>query len=167
MGSYSKNLLFDHALPNFEDSIITFNSYPPGSALFIYYFSVIVGQTEGIALIAQAVAILSGILPLFSISSFNIFELNNKKLITRKILLTLISILVSIYLLNGPTTVKDLLVDTLLNVVGIELFTLIFYFDKPRKIWLPVISLASYLTIMKNSGMFCHVPLLYAVVSTK
>lgn len=151
-----KSVLMNDALPNFEDTIIGFNTYPPGSALYIYYFSKIVGVSEGIVLIAQMFILLSGLLALFSFSSFSMLDIKgNKHLPMKKIILTLITLLVSLYLLAGPTSIHNLLVDTLLNTTGLALFSLVYYyFDSVEKITIPVALLISFLTLIKNSGVF-------------
>lgn len=151
-----KNMVIDNRLPNIENPTVTFNSYPPGSALFIYYFMKIVGVSEGFALFAQMLIILSSILTLFSYSSFSIIDMIRfREKPTKKIFISVILIFTSIYLLNGPSSVHNLLVDTLLSVIGIALFSLIYYyFNHPSKIFISVFLLSFFLTLIKNSGIF-------------
>lgn len=155
-GLVVKNILKADALPTFQNAKITYNSYPTGSAIFIYYFCKIVGISEGLAIFGQMVVILSGLLSLFSFTSYQVL---NKKMskteITKKNIINIIVILLYVYLLNGPSPIHDLLVDTLLNVVGLSMFAIIYYyFETPKKILVPVISLAIFLTLIKNSGLF-------------
>lgn len=155
-GLIVKSMLINNALPNFEDTIIGFNTYPPGSALYIYYFTKIVGNSEGIALIGQMSIILSGLLSLFSFSSFMLSDFKeNKQLYIKKILLTIGTLIISLFILNGPTTIHNLLVDTLLNATGLALFALIYYYlYSVEKIAIPTAILVSFLLLIKNSGTF-------------
>lgn len=153
-GLVVKNMLIDDALPNFENITIEFSSYPLGSALFIYYFCSIVGISEGLALIGQIIFILSGLLTLYSFSSFQIIK-KTKNIRFINIVLFIITTFISVYLLDGASSIHNLLVDTLLNTTAISLFALIYYYSEtPYKIILPVTSLASSLILIKNSGMF-------------
>lgn len=151
-----KNIVFYNRLPNFENLTIAFNSYPPGSALFIYYFMKITGISEGRAIIGQMFIILSSLLTLFSFTSYPLIssEKQNKsnfKNISMNVAVTL----VSLYLLNGPSSIRNLLVDTLLIVIGVALFALIyFYMYSPHKIYIPIALLGIVLTLVKNSGLF-------------
>lgn len=74
-----KSMLMNDSLPNFEDPILTFNSYPPGSALFIYYFNRILGVGEGLSLYAQMIMILASLLTLYSFSSYQVLDKNISK----------------------------------------------------------------------------------------
>lgn len=152
-GLIVKTLLLENKLPNFEISAITHNGYPPGAALFIYYFCKTVGATEGFALIGQMIIMLSALLPIFSFTSFS---LNNiKKNDGIKVLLIILTILLSLYLLSGPYSIHSLLVDNLLVVVSVSLFALIYYYlDNPEMIYIPVFLLASFITLIKNIGIF-------------
>lgn len=155
-GLIVKNMLNSNALPNFENSTIQFKSYPPGSALFIYYFCFFVGKSEGLALFSQLLIILSSILTLFSFSSFSVFNLDFRKgKVFKNVILSFIPIFSTLYLLNGPSSIHNLLVDTLVSVVGIATFSLVYYyFNSPTKIFFPLILLSSFLILIKNSGMF-------------
>ena len=155
-GLIVKNMLDSNSLPNFENTTIRFNSYPPGSALFIYYFCFFVGKSEGLALFAQLLIILSSLLTLFSFSSFSVLNISkNENSILKNVFLNIITIFASLYLLNGPTSIHQLLVDTLISVVGIAIFAMIYYyFNFPHKIFFPLIFLTLFLTLIKNSGMF-------------
>lgn len=103
-GVIVKSLIMNKAVFNANESIITFNSYPPGSALFIFYFSNLVGVSESLALYSQIIVILSALLPLFSFSSFEI--LDKSLVINRKMkgIIFLLTTLISLMLLNGPLT---------------------------------------------------------------
>lgn len=151
-----KNMVIYDRLPNFENVTISFNSYPPGSALFIYYFMKIVGISEGRAIIGQLFIILSSLLTLFSFTSYPLFssrkdKQNNFKNIFMNIAVTL----VCLYLLNGPSPIRDLLVDNLIIVIGVAMFAIIyFYMYSPYKIYISIALLGALLTLVKNSGLF-------------
>lgn len=154
-GLIVKNLLMEDRLPNFTNVRIMHNSYPPGSALFIYYFCKIVGATEGLALIGQMIMSMSGLLSLFSFSSFTfgkVKKLNKKFLLN--VLLTIFTVFISLKLLTGPYALHSLLVDELVTIISVSLFSLIYYyFNSPEAIYIPVLFLASFLTIIKSVGM--------------
>lgn len=155
-GLVVKNILYADALPTLQNAKITYNSYPTGSAMFIYYFCKIVGMSEGLAIFGQMIVLLSGLLSLFSFTSYQILSKAKTKIqIIKKNVINIIIILLCIYLLNGPSPIHGLLVDTLLNVIGLSMFVIIYYyFETPQKIVIPIISLVVYLTLVKNSGLF-------------
>lgn len=65
------------------------------------------------------------------------------------------TLFVSLYLLSGPSTILNLLVDTLLNVVALSMFALVYYYLKePEKITIPLSFGLVFLTLIKNSGVF-------------
>lgn len=155
-GLIVKSMIIEDSLPNFENIMIQFSSYPPGTALFIYFFCRIVGASEGLALIGQMVIILSSILTLFSFSSYKISTITDRKYFSlKKNILIILTVFVSVYLLNGPSSIHNLLVDTVLNVSSIALIALVYYYlKKPQKTYIPVMFLSTFLILIKNSGLF-------------
>jgi len=107
-----KQMLNTNRFPNFTDTLITFQSYPLGSATYIYYFSKIVGQSESIQMLAQAYIMISMILPVFAFIKHN------------KLLCTIPVLLMSNLLLCYHVNIYNLLVDTLLPLTGMA--TLLF-----------------------------------------
>ena len=101
-----KDMLRTNRMPNFESTMIVFQAYPLGSALYIYYFCTLIGDRESFQMLAQAFMMLTAIMPLFS--------LVKKHRIWNLIYLLLFTNLVFVALI--PLT--DLLVDTLLPLFG-------------------------------------------------
>ncbi len=62
----TKQMLLTDRFPNFQDIVIEYQDYPPGSACFIYYLSSFVSQKEWIQMIAQAFMMLSFAISIFS-----------------------------------------------------------------------------------------------------
>ena len=139
-----KQMLLTNRFPNFQDPIILFQSYPLGSSVFVYYVSRVISPvSEGCQMFAQTMLNLSMILPLFSCA---------KK---QKVLNFFIVIGASVFLLsynNGPT---NLLVDTLLPLVGIAGFLLLeeTLSEGNQLTWFPIL-FASSAILIKNSGIF-------------
>lgn len=70
-GMIVRHLLTHNRLPTPADELITFQSYPPGAALWIYGFCRFMGETDGVMLVGQAVMTLAGWLPLFALAGKN------------------------------------------------------------------------------------------------
>ena len=66
-GHAARHLLTTDRFPNGGDSYIYFQSYPLGSACFIYYLSRFVSDSEGFMLFAQSVLYVLLFLPVFSL----------------------------------------------------------------------------------------------------
>lgn len=150
-GLVARETLLFNRFPTFNDQLISFQSYPTGTAGFIYFIGKIVNSSEGIMLFAQSLLILSGIAPLFSFV---------KK---KKILSYFIISLFSIYLLLGNNGVTTLYVDAVLTSVVLAVTSIIFYYflegDTLSAI-LPLLLGNMLLIGTKNSG------LLFATITT-
>ena len=139
-GLITREMLRFDRLPNFTSEFITFQSYPPGSACFIYYVCRIIGNTEGCMMFAQSLLLLAGITTLFAFC--------NKKNYIGYVLV----LLSGVYFLTSNIPIYDLLVDTLLPVAGLAATAIIlFYRDKSVYYALPVLCMT---VIIKNSGLF-------------
>ncbi len=64
-GLVVKSMLLNNAFPTSENAFLTFQSYPPGSACWIYFVARAVGATEGIYLFAHAMLSLACFSTLF------------------------------------------------------------------------------------------------------
>lgn len=164
-----KSLGLSGELPNFNSHVILFTSYPPGSALFVYFFAKVVGFTEANAILGQIVLILACITTLFAwtrkFQDNNLAPSKNKK----KQVAILVSILVlSFYLFNGPTFMKDLLVDNLLLLFSVATMNIIFYyFDNLKKALILSLPLMISMLLIKNSGViFVGLNSLFLLAST-
>lgn len=139
-----KQMWIDNRLPNFSNDLITFRSYPPGSALFIYFITTIVGKTEGNMLIAQNILSFSCMVTLFA------FIRNKKNLISYFII-----ILSSFVLSSFSTGMNSLLVDSLLPLIGLAQTSIILYYkDDLKKAAILSLPLTCSTLLVKNSGIF-------------
>lgn len=150
-GLVSREMLLNNRLPNFSDSIITFQAYPTGSAGFIYFISKVLGESEGIMLYAQSLIYLSCISPMLSI-------LNKRKIHHYIILLFF-----SIYLFTGNEGIRTLYVDAVLTSITLALTVIILYYYREENIdqaLIPLLLGNSFIVIVKNSG------LLFSLITT-
>ncbi|WP_254907611.1 hypothetical protein [Candidatus Enterococcus lemimoniae] len=147
-----KSLGLTGQLPNFNIDVIMFNSYPPGSALFVYFFAKVVGLTEANAIFAQILLILACITTLFAWTrKFQDPHLKSSKKQNAILILTTV---LAFYLFNGPTFMKDLLVDNLLLLFSVAAMNIIFYyFDNFKKALLLSLPLMASMLLIKNSGV--------------
>lgn len=139
-----RRMLEVNRYPNFEDTLITFQEYPLGSATYIYFFAKLIITSESVQMLAQSYMLVAAILPLFS------FAKKNQVAAT----ITIVSFVNYVLLYNIRIT--DLLVDTLLPLVGIcgLLFT---YLHCKTDARVPFYFSAFYmvqLVQIKNSGIF-------------
>lgn len=107
-----KQMLYDNRLPNFQNDLIMFQSYPPGSALFLYFVTKTIGPSEGRMMFAQTLLILGGLTTLFSF-------VDQRLTLGKKVVMTLLITASSLVLLTMDTYLYDLPVDTLLPVCAL------------------------------------------------
>jgi hypothetical protein len=139
-----KKMLEVNRYPNFKDTLIKFQEYPLGSATYIYFFAKLTSESESVQMLAQCYMMLATILPLYS------FVKKNKLAVS----LVIVSFINYIFLYNIEIT--DLLVDTLLPLVGAcALFFTYLHCKDGEKI---NYYLASFYMVqliqIKNSGIF-------------
>ena len=138
----AKTLLQNDAFPRPYDINIFFQSYPLGSAAFIYYIAKIYGAyPEWIMMFAQAIFMLGCLVGIFAFAKDvkgNIF-----------------AAVTVIMLLCSNNNLVDLLVDTLLPVVAVGAAAIcIYYKDDILKAVIYTLPFTSMLTSIKNSGLF-------------
>lgn len=137
-----KIIIANNRFPNFADKTITFQSYPLGSAAFIYYFVKIIGVTEEwVQMYAQAVLMAGMFTTIFSF--------------VRKWPGYLLAAATAVVLMAGNTDIADLLVDTLLPAVGIAGLAACIRAkdDLADKLWI-TLPFTLFLMSIKNSGVF-------------
>ena len=138
-----KQLFTYDALPSFEYNVVDFTTYPPASALFIYYFGSFVGRTETSMIIGQLYFTFVFLTPLM------IFIKKDNKIFN-----SIIFILFSLFIINCNTPLVDLFVDTVLGTMGIVSCTIAYFYRKNLKkafILLTIISCG--FVILKNVGL--------------
>lgn len=111
-----KEMCHFNAFPD-PSSVVTFRSYPPGTATFIFYICKIVGYSEPHALMAQGVMVASALSTLF----FNVHAIPRGR--RRGIYIGTVSVL-AVYALcivsydNGTLNIYNLLIDELLGLLS-------------------------------------------------
>lgn len=144
-GLMAREIINNDQLPNFETPVIHFPSYPPGSALFLYYISKIMGYSEGVLFFSQSILLVSGILPLFAL-------VKNNKLFKYTII-----VLSTVLLLTANNHIFMLTVDTMLSVLSIAVLVILSYLQNNNELDRAPILITPILwvlIILKNSGVF-------------
>jgi hypothetical protein len=130
------NRLPDHT------TMITFENYPPGSAVFIYFIGSIVGFTEGRELMAQAFLLVSNIVVLLVFCQW-------KR--PAHLLLSILASVILLIVIQG--NIYNLLVDTLLGVIAVSISIIAYYYRADwKKSLLVNTPLLSLLLLVKDSG---------------
>lgn len=142
-GLIVKHMWLKNRLPNFSDTVISYKTYPPGSAVFIYYITKIIGKSEGKMLIAQNILLLSCALTLFAF-------IKNKKRVVSYLVLAVSSF----FMLTLPLSLQSLLVDTLLPLLAVANAAVMVYYRKDilkaAALSLPLITVT---VLIKDSGI--------------
>jgi len=139
----ARHLLTTDAFPDAGAASITFQSYPLGSAVFIYYICRTLVSTEGMWMIAQNLLMVLLFLPVLSHIRGN-----------RRFVLPVTAALF-VLLFKHTRPMEALYVDWLLAFFCIGAVAAIFYYhDDPRKALLVGIPSIIAVVYVKNSGMF-------------
>lgn len=139
----AKYLYRENALPNHTSAMITYQAYPPGSALFLYYFTYFTGFTESRMLWAQLVLVLACLT-----CGFAAVEKPRSPQMA-------LSLVCAFVMLSGGWSIFDLLVDTLYPALGYAaLLLLLYYRDTPWKGALYALPVSAACLLVKNSGVF-------------
>lgn len=151
----AREMLINNRFPNFADTLIHFQEYPLGSAAYIYYFAHWVGTTEPLQMLAQAYAIAAAILPLFSRAA------------GRKPLCCAALLGFAWFVFDYNTAITDLLVDTLLPMVGMCALLFAVTHCKEGCGKFALFCAACYcvwLVQIKNSGIFFLLPVVLVII---
>ena len=152
-GLIVKTMFAKNHLPNFEDTIISFKNYQPGSACFIYYVGLLLGKTEGSMIIGQNYLLASYALSLLVFAREK--EKNNKNSSMVRLVVLLFYIFISIgnHKYNFPA-LNDLLVDALLSAISIYSIVIMYYYRNDlKKVFTYILPVSVYLFLVKNTGI--------------
>jgi len=168
-GLIVRQMIQDARLPNGTSDLIKYRTYPPGSALFIYYVLNTIGYgrqavndlgyMEGKMLFAQGILIFSCLLPLFAF-----IKTRRKGLYCVSAVVTLTA---SVFILTVSVSINALLVDTLLPLLAFaNSAILIWYRNEPKRAALLSLPLMILTLLVKNSGLvfFAANALLFAAL---
>ena len=146
-GLIIKNMFLNNRLPNFEDTIIEFKNYQPGSACFMYFFGVIAGKTEASMIVSQNYLLISYIFSLFAF-------LNTKIKGFKSYIPRILIICFYIFMLFSNISINDLLVDTLIASMSICSFSIMYYFkNNLKKAYIYNLPILIFLFLVKNTGI--------------
>ncbi|HJE45588.1 ABC transporter permease [Levilactobacillus namurensis] len=141
-----KFLTFTGHLPGAHDTIISFTSYPPATALFITQFVHWVGFSEGAMLIAQFLLIWA--------ASYSVFAVLRDRTRALTSFLLCLTIAVS-YVFNINIRLNNLLVDYVLPILTVAgLVGVYVYRQKPGLQCGHVALVGAVLLLVKNSATF-------------
>ena len=138
----SKVLIQHDRFPSFADLFIMFQSYPLGSAIFIYYCAEIAGiSSEWFQAFAQAFLMVGLVASIFAF--------------TAKRTSVLLASVCSVILLCSNMPFTDLTVDTLLSLAGFAATAFCIYYRDDLQQKIPyTIPYSIFLINVKNSGIF-------------
>lgn len=141
-----KFLNFTGHLPGTTDTIISFSSYPPATALFIDQFVSLVGFSDGAMLVAQFILIWA--------ASYAIFAVLRDR--TRGLMSLVLCFTITIsYVFNIAIRLNNLLVDYVLPILTVAALVGIFVYRKrPLLLWLHTLLFSAVLLLVKNSAAF-------------
>lgn len=148
-GLVARHLLRYDAFPDSNAPWVHFQSYPLGSAVFIYYASRFIGNTEGMYLVAQM--FLQGPLLLPLLAFINPHRKNCGAMYT------VVALVFFMYFM-AFRMLQTLLVDMLLSMFGIAITACILYYaDDLKKALLTAVPGMIAIAYVKNSGLFFSV----------
>ena len=154
-GVVARLIVRENRFPNMQDEIVSFQSYPTGSASFIYYICKITGiNAEWMMLYAQAVAIVALLITIFAF--------------VKKKSSIVIGICTMVLSLCAVEPLSELHVDTLLVAAGIAgLLPCIYFRNKIFEHYWVIIPNLIFLISIKNSGIFFVIIIIaYIIVFT-
>lgn len=139
-GMIVRHMLTHDRLPEAQDALITFQSYPPGAACWLYYACRFLGGSDGMMLTAQAAMTLAGWLPLLALVK------GPGRMV--KTAAAGAAALVGLSLFQGTAS---LMVDNLIASLAVGALCLLL--AKPNSPWLAGM-MAALLALVKDSGLF-------------
>ena len=157
-GMIVQRMLTTHAFPVAEDSLIVFQSYPPGAACWLYDAGLFWGNGDGLLLTAQGWLVLAGIWPLFGAAE-------GKYAWGRRIGMAGV-LLVFLSLYQGTAS---LMVDNLLPAVAVGALStglLLQRQKEERGLWMVGIQLAQ-LCMIKDNGLFFAAAVLVLLLAAR
>lgn len=147
-GLIVKTMFIRDGLPNFENALLEFKNYQPGSACFIYYFGFLTGKTEGSMIVAQNYLLVSYLFSLL------VFTNNKKKEQIKNYVLKGLLVVCYFFFMFGNIEFYNLLVDTLIASMSICSLVIFYYFrDDLKKAFIYTLPVSIYLFLVKNTGI--------------
>jgi len=145
-----KQMLITNAIPDANSSLIDFKNYPLGTSSFLYYVGRIVGHTDGILLIGQAMLLFACFYALYGI-------IRDEKRFLLAAILGLSCAIMSFF--NISIRINNLLVDYLLPLCALA--AIAGMTESAKNYWVTCVScipVLAFLVIIKNTGLFFAIP---------
>lgn len=141
-----KFLYLEDRLPTVADRIISYNTYPVGSSLYLYYITKYVGFSDGIMLVGQFLIIAAAQFTIFGVVK------DRRRLLPNAIIFASFGVMTY---LNFSIRFNNLLVDLLIAVLAISAISILFLqeYDFFQSSFLISIILA-FLVLVKTSALF-------------
>ncbi|WP_203269337.1 hypothetical protein [Streptococcus uberis] len=141
-----KFLYLEDRLPAVADRIISYNTYPVGSSLYLYYITKYVGFSDGIMLVGQFLIIAAAQFTIFGVVK------DRRRLLPNAIIFASFGVMTY---LNFSIRFNNLLVDLLIAVLAISAISILFLqeYDFFQSSFLISIILA-FLVLVKTSALF-------------
>lgn len=129
-------------------TVVVFRDYMPGTASFLYWFCVAVGEAEDIALMGQALLSCAALSSLF----FRVKRVASFRFLASAILGLVLTCLLVFD--DGTLQIYNLLVDALIGFVAVSVWFLREnYRNQPLRVWLYSIPLLLFMTLLKNNAV--------------
>lgn len=135
-------MLTENRFPTFEDPVVVFQSYPLGSASFIYLVSKVLGSSESVMMLSQGVLILGFVVGLMGISR------------RHRIAAGVLTVGTFAVVLSYNIPLDSLLVDSLLAAItGYLLLFVVVHRARLMELLLPFTAILCTLATVKNGGI--------------
>lgn len=144
-----KDMLQIDSLPNINSTLVTFKSYPPATACFLYFVCKIAGSQEVVMMLGQVLITVS--------ASITFLGFINEKLKNKFIIFIIVVLLFTTigYIYIGIVPYNELLVDTILTLVATSSMAILYYYkNNLKKLVIINCIFATFLILIKNSGIF-------------
>jgi hypothetical protein len=159
-GKIVKEIFYFDSLPN-KNTTITFQNYPPATAIFIYFFGKVITYSEGYALAGQAVLIMGALTTFLWKNEWKNVGFN---------FLSILVIFITLSILTFDDTtlhIYNLLVDGVLGFLTSAAIIISYYYRNDIKKNLYInLPLLSFLVLTKESGkLFFFIVIFFILIS--
>lgn len=145
-----KHLVITDAFPGASDAIITFKSYPLGTASFIYFVCLVAGNEDGVMLMGQAMLIFSAFYALFGV-------IEDRRRFLLSALLGMCCAIMTHFTIS--IRISNLLVDFLLPMFALAaIANMTGSRDHFRTACITSVPVIAFLLIIKNTGIIFAIP---------
>lgn len=159
-GKIVKEIFYFDSLPN-KNTTITFQNYPPATAVFIYFFGKVITYSEGYALAGQAVLIMGSLTTFLWKNEWKNVGFN---------FLSIIVIFITLSILTFDDTtlhIYNLLVDGVLGFLTSAAIIISYYYRNDIKKNLYInLPLLSFLVLTKESGKLFFFIVIFFILIT-